>query len=372
MTVPFLNLRRQVEEIRGDLDRAVSNVLDSGRFLGGPTVEEFEDAFARYCGAAHAVGLASGTDAIAIALRATGIRARDEVLVPANTCVPTVAGVEAAGARPVLVDVDPRTYTIDPERLEASIGPRSRAVVPVHLYGQCANMDSISSVAKRHGLVVVEDAAHAHGAAYRGRLAGTLGDAAAFSFYPTKNLGAVGDAGAVVTNDPKVAARARMLRTYGEDERYRSLLSGTNSRLDTLQAAVLLVKLRRLDEWTERRRRIAGAYREALSGSELELPVEADGRSHVYHLFVVRVADRDRFRASLSDAGVETLVHYPRPIHGHPAYANLADDHNRLTVSEQLAREVVSLPLHPHLTETEIDDVARLVRAAAARVATER
>jgi dTDP-4-amino-4,6-dideoxygalactose transaminase len=347
VNVPFLDLRRQTEALRPELERALARVLDGGRFVGGPVVEEFEQAWARYCGVAHAVGCASGTDALALALRAVGVEPGDEVITAANTCVPTVAAIEQAGALPVLADADPETYTLDPARLEEAITERTRAIVPVHLYGRCAEMAPIVRVARERGLKVVEDAAQAHGAEYEGRRAGSLADAAAFSFYPTKNLGALGDAGALVTDDPEVAARARRLRRYGEEERYRSLEAGVNSRLDPLQAAVLLCKLERLDDWNARRRELARRYREA----GLAAP------AGVHHLFVIRVPHREAFRARLAGAGVETLVHYPLPVHGHPAYARLARP--GLETSERLAREVVSLPLYPELTDDEAEAVAR-------------
>ena len=345
MNVPFLDLRRQTEALRPELEQAIARVLDGGRFVGGPVVEEFEQAWAEYCGVGHAVGVASGTDALAIALHAVGVEPGDEVITAANTCVPTVAAIEQAGGVPVLVDVDPETRTLDPARLEEAIGARTRAIVPVHLYGRCAAMEPILRIARERGLKVVEDAAQAHGAEYEGRRAGSLADAAAFSFYPTKNLGALGDAGAIVTADAAVAARARRLRSYGEEARYRSVEPGVNSRLDPLQAAVLLAKLPHLDEWNARRRELADRYRRA----GLEAPESAD------HLFVVRAADRDAYRARLAAAGVETLVHYPLPVHGHPAYTRLARP--GLETSERLAREVVSLPLYPELTDEEAEVV---------------
>ncbi len=280
--------------------------------------------------------------------------------------MPTIAAIEAAGAVPVLADVDPETYTIDPARIEEALTERTRAIVPVHLYGQCADMPAIVELAARRDLKVVEDAAQAHGAADRGRRAGALGDAAAFSFYPTKNLGALGDGGAVVTSDPSVARQARLLRSYGESERYLSVRSGRNSRLDTMQAALLRAKLAQLERWTERRREIAAAYTESFAGLPIDLPVEADGRRHVYHLFVVATQDRDGFREALRDDGVETLVHYPRPVHGHPAYRQLAPSGRRLDESERLARQVVSLPLFPELTQREVETVIAAVRRACA------
>jgi dTDP-3-amino-3,4,6-trideoxy-alpha-D-glucose transaminase len=363
--VPFLALGRRVAAMRPELDATLAAVLDGGRFVGGEPVEAFEQAFAAYCGAAYAVGVASGTDAVELALRAAGVGAGDEVIAPANTCVPTIAGIEATGATPVLVDADPASFALDPAALPAALSARTRAIVPVHLYGQTAEMEPIVSFAREHGLRVVEDAAQAHGAEYRGRRAGTLGDAAAFSFYPTKNLGALGDAGAVVTDDPELAERARLLRQYGEPRPYESVLAGGNSRLDTLQAAVLGLALGRLEAWIERRRALADRYRAALAGlDDVVLPEELPGRRHVFHLFVVRTPGRDRLRERLAERGVETLVHYPRPVHLQPAYARLA--RAGLETSERLCAEVVSLPLYPELSDEEAELVAGAVRAAVA------
>jgi dTDP-4-amino-4,6-dideoxygalactose transaminase len=347
VNVPFLDLTRGVEALRGEIDAAIAGVLDRGQFVLGARVTEFEEAFAAFCGARESVGVASGTDAIAIALRAVGVEPGDEVIVPANTCVPTVAAVEAVGATPVLADVDPGTWTLDPAAAAAAVTGRTRAVVPVHLYGLCADVEGLRGL----GLSIVEDAAQAHGADVNGRRAGTLGDAAAFSFYPTKNLGALGDGGAVVTNDPAAAAAARSLRAYGERERYESVQSGWNSRLDELQAAILLVKLRRLEEWDARRREIAARYDEL----ELDRQSVPDGFRHVYHLYVIRVPDRDAFQKRLAERGIQTAIHYPRAIHEHPAYAHLVRP--GLGVSERLAAEVVSLPLYPELTDDEVDAV---------------
>ena len=364
MNVSFLDLGRQVEGMRPDLDRVIGDVLDGGRFVLGEPVEAFEREFAAYCGANHAIGVASGTDAIAIALGGVGVGPGDEVVTVANTCVPTVAGIEQAGAIPVLVDVEPTSLTLDTSALEAARTERTRAILPVHLYGQCADMEAILAFAREHGLKVVEDAAQAHGAEYDGRRAGSLADAAAFSFYPTKNLGALGDGGAVVTDDPEAAERARLLRTYGERRRYESVLHGTNSRLDTIQAAILSVKLRRLEGWNERRREIAAAYIESLAGTPLVLPAEAHRRRHVYHLFVVQTPERDAFRSALADKGVETLVHYPRAVHQHPAYAHIAVGPGGLAESERLVEQIVSLPLYPELRDDEVAHVVEAVRSS--------
>jgi dTDP-3-amino-3,4,6-trideoxy-alpha-D-glucose transaminase len=359
--VPFLDLTRAIAELRGELDAAIGRVLDAGRFVGGVPVESFEAAFAAFCGARHAVAVASGTDALALALRAAGVGEGDEVVTAANTCVPTVAGIEAAHAIPVLADVDEESFTLDPRSVEAALSPSTRAIVAVHLYGQCADVDALHELAAARGIPVVEDAAQAHGAELDGRRAGTLGRAAAFSFYPTKNLGALGDGGAVVTDDDDVAERVRMLRSYGERRRYESIAHGRNSRLDTLQAAVLGVRLPHLDAWNDRRRSLAQVYDDALGATELTPPRELPRRRHAYHLYVVRSRRRDELRASLGARGIETLVHYPRPVHLHPAYRELG--HGRdLRVSERLAGEVLSLPLYPQLT----DDEAATVAAAAA------
>ena len=357
MRVPFLDLAAATAVLRPALDAAVARTLDESRYVGGTAVAEFERAWAGFCGAKHAVGVGSGTAALELALRAAGVGSGDEVLVPANTCVPTVAAVEGAGATPVLVDAHPETWTLDPERLADAPSTRTRAIVPVHLYGRRADLDAIGAFAREHGLVVVEDAAQAHG------LADVAGDsaAAAFSFYPTKNLGALGDAGAIVTNEDAVAESTRRLRSYGEDERYHSVEPGTNSRLDTLQAALLLAKLEHLSESNERRRALAARYHELLADLPLELPTWDD--ASVWHLYVVRVRDRDGFRSALEARGIGTAVHYPRAIHQHPAYARLRRE---LPIAEALAREVVSLPLHPALAEAEQDAVVDAIRAWAA------
>ena len=336
-------------------------MLESGNYILGECVARFEAAFAASCGASHAIGVASGTDAITIALMAVGVGAGDEVITTANTCIPTVAGIEAAGATVVLVDADPLTYTMNPAVLEAAVTDRTRAVVPVHLYGRCADMSSICEFADTHNLVVVEDAAQAHGAEQSGRRIGTFGAAAAFSFYPTKNVGALGDGGAVVTNSPDVAARARMLRTYGELERHESVTRGMNSRLDELQAAFLEVKLGFLDEWNGRRRTIAAFYDKEFSDLALGLPRPVEDGLDARHLYVVRRPDRDRFRIDLERNGIGSHVHYPLPVHLHPAYRDLARP-GLLGVSEQLCTEVVSLPLYPELTDGEVEYVAAVVR----------
>ena len=354
MRVPFLDLAAETAALRPELEAALARTLDEARFVGGGAVAELERAWADFCGVAHAVGVGSGTAALELGLRAARVGAGDEVLVPANTCVPTVAAVESAGATPVLVDAHPETWTLDPERLADACSAKTRAIVPVHLYGRRADVDAIGSFAGERDFVVVEDAAQAHGLDGVARSS----TVAAFSFYPTKNLGALGDAGAIATNDEQLAERARRLRSYGEDERYHSVEPGTNSRLDTLQAALLLAKLEQLPAWNERRRQLAARYHELLAEMPLKRPAW-DDRS-VWHLYVVRVRDRDAFRSALEARGVGTAVHYPRAIHEHPAYERLARD---LPVAEALAREVVSLPLHPALSDEEQDAVVDAIHA---------
>jgi dTDP-4-amino-4,6-dideoxygalactose transaminase len=358
MRVAFANFRRTVEQMRPELDAAVARVLDSGWFLLGKEGEGFESEFARWVGAPHAVGCASGTDAIELALRAAGIGAGDEVVTQANTCVPTVAAITRAGATPVLCDVEPEAGTIDPESL-------ARALVPVHLYGQVGDIGAVMDVAAAHGLPVIEDCAQAHGAKADGRAAGTTGIAGAFSFYPTKNLGAFGDGGAVTTSDAELDARLRLVRQYGQADRYHHVAEGVNSRLDEIQAAILRVRLARLDADTARRVAIAERYTEALDGSAVQPLRRLPGRDHVYHLFVVKAPDRDAFRAALDEQGVATLVHYPEPIHGHEPYRELGRGPVPLTVSEELSGQVVSLPIYPELTDDEVEHVAQAARAAA-------
>jgi dTDP-3-amino-3,4,6-trideoxy-alpha-D-glucose transaminase len=354
--VPFLDLTRETVAFRDRIDAAIDRVLGSGVFVLGPEVEAFETLFARYCGRPYAVGVASGTDAIAIALRAAGVEPGDEVIAPANTCVPTIAGIEQAGAVPVLADAESTTYGLDPTSFEHAISDRTRAVVVVHLYGKVGDWDAIAAIARARGLILVEDAAQAHGASHGGKRAGCLGDVAAFSFYPTKNLGALGDAGAVVTGDSAIAERARRLRTYGEQRRYESVETGWNSRLDPLQAAVLQEKLTWLDARNARRATLARRYRAALDGLPgLVLPGSDDSDAH--HLFVIQVENRAPLRARLAERGIGTLVHYPIPIHRHPAYERLGRTRVPLDVSERLSDRVLSLPLYPELDESEVDAV---------------
>lgn len=347
--IPFLDLGATYRELKPQIDAAVARVLESGWYILGPEVEAFEAEWAAYCGAGFAVGLANGLDALTLALRALGIGPGDEVIVPSNTYIATWLAVSGVGARPVPVEPDPLTHNIDPNLIEAAITPRTRAVMPVHLYGQPADLQPILEIAKRHGLRVIEDAAQAHGAAYRGRRLGGHGDIVCWSFYPGKNLGAFGDAGAITTNDADLAARVAMLRNYGSREKYVNELPGVNSRLDPLQAAVLRVKLKVLDDWTERRRAIASAYLEGLKDSGLILPHVPEWAAPVWHLFVVRTDAREQLQAQLAKAGIGTLIHYPIPPHMQSAYADLGFEAKAFPIARRLAQEVLSLPMGPHL-----------------------
>ena len=356
MKVPFLDLKAVYSEIKDELDEAYARVMSSGWYILGAEVEAFENEFAAYCGAKHCIGVANGLDALHLVLRGYGIGEGDEVIVPANTYIATWLAVSYAGATPVAVEPDIETYNLDPRKIEAAITPRTRAIMPVHLYGQPAGMDAINEIARKHHLKVIEDAAQAQGARYKNRPTGSLSDAAGFSFYPGKNLGAFGDAGAVVTSDDELADAVRLLRNYGSRVKYHNEVKGFNSRLDPLQAAFLSVKLRHLDDWNARRRKIARKYIEALSDcSKIVLPVLEEEAESVWHLFVVRCAERERLQNFLKERGVETLIHYPVPPHLSEAYGRDFAEKPRLPLTEQLAETVLSLPISPHLTESEQD-----------------
>jgi len=359
--IPFLDLRAAYLELKPGIDAATARVLDSGWYILGPELEAFEAEWAAYCEARHAVGLANGLDALTLALRALEIGSGDEVIVPSNTYIATWLAVSGVGAVPVPVEPDPATYNIDPVRIAAAITPRTRAICPVHLYGQPADMDPILEIARAHGLRVVEDAAQAHGARYKGRRIGAHGDIACWSFYPGKNLGALGDAGAVTTDDEGLAERIRLLRNYGSRQKYVNEEAGVNSRLDPVQAAVLRVKLSVLDDWTERRRAIAAAYADGLAGSGLTLPHVPDWAEPAWHLYVVRSPERDALQAQLHEAGVGTLIHYPIPPHMQTAYAGLGMAPEALPLARRLADEVLSLPMGPHLTPQDMRKVIHSV-----------
>jgi dTDP-4-amino-4,6-dideoxygalactose transaminase len=364
MAVPFADLARGVSAMREELERAVTDALESGWFLLGERGRRFEGEFAEYCGAGHAVAVASGTDAIEVALRSLGIGSGDEVVTQANTCVPTVAAITRAGATPVLCDVEPDAGTMDPESLAGAVGPRTRAIVPVHLYGQCADMDAVAKVAGEE-VQLVEDCAQAHGAEFSGRRAGTMGRVGCFSFYPTKNLGAAGDAGAVITDDSELAERVTKVRHYGQSDRYHHAMEGVNSRMDEIQAAILSAKLPRLEQWNDRRAEIASVYTSSLEGTAVRPLAQLPDRRHVFHLYVVEAPDRDRFRDDLERQGVATLIHYPVPIHRQPPYSGLGDGPVSLQNSERLADSIVSLPLFPEMTDEEVEAASAAARSAA-------
>lgn len=364
--VPFLDLKTVNLRSRDAFQAALDRVLESGWFVLGSETEAFERDFAAYCGADHAIGVANGLDALHLVLRAWDIGPGDEVIVPSNTFVATWLAVSQAGATPVAVEPDPATHNIDPERIAAAITPRSRAIVPVHLYGQTADMEPILALAEARGLKVLEDAAQAHGARYRGRPAGSLGHAAAFSFYPGKNLGALGDGGAITTNDARLAGRLRLLRNYGSQVKYRHEERGYNSRLDELQSAFLRHKLASLDEDNASRRAIASAYLAGLAATGWGLPSVPNWAEPVWHLFVVRVARRDEVQAALREAGVQTLIHYPVPPHEQAAYRDMPGVAPQ-PLASRLAGEVLSLPMTPHMPQADIEAAIRACNEVASR-----
>jgi dTDP-3-amino-3,4,6-trideoxy-alpha-D-glucose transaminase len=365
-TIPFGDLKRQYESIKAELDEAAARVLASGWYILGPEVRAFEAEFAAFCGVGHAIGVGNGTEALYLALVALGVGVGDQVISVANAADYEPLTILQAGARPVFVDVDERTYTIEPELLEAAITPHTKAIMPVHLYGRMADMVAIMAVAERHGLPVIEDCAQAHGAQLGGRVAGSIGVCGCFSFYPSKNLGALGDGGMITTNDAELAAKLRRLRMYGWEKRYHTVDSGgINSRLDEIQAALLRVKLRHLADWNNARRRIAQRYNQQLADTDLLLPDLPSDERHVFHLYVVQTPQRDRLQAALQQRGVETAIHYPLPAHLQPVYQGLAEP-GSLPVTEKLAGTVLSLPIYPELTDAEVDAVAAAVREALA------
>lgn len=363
--VPFVDLRSQYQTIAGDVDAAIRRVIQDTDFILGEAVEAFEEDFARYCGTSYAVGVDSGTSALELALRAYEIGPGDEVITAANTFIATALAITYTGATPVLVDVEPETFTMDVSQVEKSITRRTKAILPVHLYGHPADMDAIMDVAARYELVVIEDACQAHGASYKGRPAGSIGHAAAFSFYPGKNLGAFGDGGAVVTNDEKTAAALRMLRNYGQKEKYHHLVHGFNKRLDTLQAALLDVKLKRLDGWNNTRREHAkmynGFFKSNNGNTVITPPSEAEHARSNYHLYVIQVEKRDQLQAHLQREGIATGIHYPIPIHMQPAYSSLGYPPGAFPVTERTANRILSLPMYAELTPDMVAQVAGAV-----------
>lgn len=362
-TIRFIDLKRQYASIRSELDQAILRVIGSGSYVLGPEVDSFEREFASFCGSDHAVCVNSGTSALHLALIAAGIQPDDEVIAPAMTFVATVAAIQYVGARPVLVDVQPSTWTMDPNHVEAAVSNRTKAIIPVHLYGLAADMAAINEIARRRGITVIEDAAQAHGASLNGVMTGSLGEMACFSFYPTKSLGAAGEGGAVVSRDAKAIARIRELRDWGQREKYLHQVKGFNVRMEAMQGAVLRVKLRHLKTWIAQRQERARRYTALLAGTGLGLPVIPDGNSgHGFYVYAATLPGRDELRKHLGEAGIETGVHYPFPVHFAPAYQELGAP-GRFPVSERLAAEELSLPLYPEITDHEIQRVVDSVKA---------
>jgi len=364
MKVPFLDLKSQYQSISEEIDTALRHVISATAFSGGPFVERFEEQFASFCQSKYAIGVGSGTEALWLALLALGIGRGDEVITVPNTFIATVEAISLCGATPVFVDVDEQSYTMNPDLLEEAITERTKAVLPVHLYGQTADLAPIMEIARKHGLYVIEDACQAHGARYRGRRAGSIGDAGCFSFYPGKNLGAYGEAGGVVTDNPELTSKIRMLRDHGQSRKYCHEVIGVNSRMDGLQGVVLGVKLRHLPSWNAERRRIAEIYREQLSGVDgVILPTEMDYAQHIYHIYAVRVRNRDAFMASLTENGIGCGIHYPVPVHLQQAYNFMGMKKGKFPVAEKCADEVVSLPMFPELTKEQIEYVVYWVKS---------
>ncbi len=362
--IPLVDLHAQYETIKPEIDAAIQRTLDNTAFILGPEAKNFEEHFAAYCNAKHAVGLDSGTAALHLALLALGVGAGDEVITTTHTFIATAEAISLTGARPVLVDIDPRTYNIDAHKIEAAITPRTKAIIPVHLYGQPAEMDPILEIASRRNLRVIEDAAQAHGSDYRGRRIGSLGDMACFSFYPGKNLGAYGDAGALVTNDDELAAKVRMLRDHGRTTKYEHEITGYGYRLDGIQGAVLDVKLKHLPEWTAKRRACADYYTELLANVDdsIVTPYEPAHVRAVYHLYVIRTRQRNELLQYLKERDIEAGIHYPVPLHLQPVYKNLDYAKGDFPVTEQAAQEILSLPIYPELTHAQMERVVETMR----------
>ncbi|MBI2035424.1 MAG: DegT/DnrJ/EryC1/StrS family aminotransferase [Candidatus Liptonbacteria bacterium] len=360
MKIPLVDLKKQYLSIKEEIVAAIKSVIEESAFIKGKYVENFEKNFAAYIGAKHCIGVGNGTDAIFITLKCLGVGAGDEVIVPVNTFIATAEAVTLAGATPIFVDCN-EYYNIDPSEIEAAITPRTKAIIPVHLYGQPADMDEIMRIANSRGLMVIEDAAQAHGAEYADKKVGTFGTAATFSFYPAKNLGAYGDGGAVVTNDDKLAEKIRMFANHGRVGKYSHKFEGVNSRLDGLQAAILDAKLKHIDEWMEKRNSIARIYDDKLGGV-VAIPKVLPGIRHAYHLYVIEALERDRLQASLKESGIESGIHYPIPLHLQGAYARLGHKRWAFPVAERVAERIISLPMFPELTAEEVSVVADVVK----------
>jgi dTDP-4-amino-4,6-dideoxygalactose transaminase len=361
--IPFVDLRTQYHELKTKIDRAIQDVLDNGVFLFGSNVEAFEKEFAAYLGVSHAVAVSSGTEALRLSLLAGGLGPGDEVLTTAMTAVATVVAIEGAGARAILVDIDPATYTLDVSQVEARLTPQTKAIVPVHLYGHPTDLKPLLDIATQRGLEIIEDACQAHGATYYNRKVGSFGLFGCFSFYPTKNLGGYGDGGMIVTGSADHAEHVRLLRNYGERERFKHYLKGFNCRMDELQAAILRVKLQHLDAWNARRRLLARGYDTALTGNGVQVPVERPEATHVYCSYVIRHRSRNRLREWLADRGIDTRIQYPWPIHLQPAYSDLGTGPGSFPAAEKAASEILSLPIFPELDESQVARVSDAIRA---------
>ena len=362
--IPFLDLKSQYHSIKQEIDEAIARVLESTQFVLGNEVAAFEEEFARYCHARHGVAVNSGTSALHLALLAAGIGPGDEVITVPFTFVATVAAVHYVGAKPVFIDIEPRSLTMDVSRIEDAITERTKAIMPVHLYGQPADMDPILEIARRHNLIVIEDAAQAHGAEYKGRRVGSIGDLGCFSFYPGKNLGAYGEGGMVVTNNPEYSHAIQILRDWGQERKYHHLVKGYNYRMEGLQGAILRVKLRHLESWTELRRAHAARYDKLLTDCEVQPPVALPGNRHVYHIYAVRVPGRDALQRALHEEGIQTGIHYPIPVHLQAAYARSCSQSGDLACSEQAADEVLSLPMYAELSDSQIEAVCAAIPEA--------
>ena len=362
MNIPWVNLTIQHHNIRAEINSAIQGVLDRGDFILGQDVTKLEEEFAAYCKTRYAVGVDSGLSALELSLRALGIGKGDEVIIPAHTFIATAAAVTFAGATPVFVDIDPVSWNIDVTKIEDAITPRTKAILPVHLYGLPADMHMILGIAEKYKLAVIEDACQGHGAIYKGHRSGSMGNAAAFSFYPTKNLGACGDGGMVTTDDPKVAETIRALRNCGQREKNIHELEPFNHRLDNLQAAILRVKLKYLDQWLESRRKLAALYNDLLADSDVKCQIEPPGYRHVYHLYVIRSKNRDALQTYLKDHGIGTAIHYPTPVHLQPFYDKTGEARGRFPVAERVCNEILSLPMYPELAEEQVEVVASCIK----------
>lgn len=363
--VPFVDLRAQHDSIREELFDTITRIIDTSSFIMGPAIKEFEPKFAEFCGCKHAIGVSSGTSALHLALWALGIGPGDEVITIPHTFIATAEAISMRGAKVVFVDIDPESYTMDVSKLEAAITPQTKAVIPVHLYGHPTDMDPLLEIARKHNLKVVEDCAQSHGAEYKGKRVGTIGDIGCFSFFPGKNMGAMGDAGAVTTNDDALARKISLLRNHGREGKYEHEMVGYNDRIDTLQAAILNVKLPHLNDWNESRRAHAAEYCAALAGTGLTLPSAKPGCTHVYHLFVIRHPKRDDLQKFLKEKGIATGVHYPLPLHLQPAYADLKYAEGDFPVTEKAAKEILSLPMFPEMTSEQVQDVVEVIKSYA-------